>query len=288
MGELRYYDADTFEDRGAAPIPETLEDRQRKIKNAEHRKSTDAFNVFIDKEYGSFYFLFYGMIGDGIEKQYIIRYLYLCSFTDYNSNLIFGSSSDDRKYMVESDLQEVLKLSKTELNRTKKAFKDNNLILIDDESHLKINNKYCLKGKIPRNRTKTNKIRIFENAIRELYGIALPREHKKIGLLMLMLPHINLKFNVVCENPKCELMSEIIPISLTKLAYMLGYDNKQDSVQRLKRGLFDIKIKNEFVIMINSVSAGGFVTINPRAYYKGGKYEDVTYLYNLFSIAEKL
>lgn len=83
-----------------------------------------------------------------------------------------------------------------------------------------------------------------------------------------MLPLLNLKFNVICENPTCELESEIVPINLARLAEILGYGVDKNSASKLKRGLFNIKVTGEYVIMFSATRNGAFVTVNPRIFYK--------------------
>lgn len=281
------YDLETGEVLNPIVIND-LKDIQRNKEFADKRKSDDEFKKFIDETYGSFYFLFYKMIDKGIKRQYIVRFLYLCSYMDYENNLLFGNASEEGRFMLEKDLQEVLRIGATETRNTKKVLIENNLIEIDMNENIHITDKYCLKGTIPNNKKKACKVRIFENAIKELYEKSEPKEHKKIGLLIEMLPYINLKYNIICENPDCELMQEIIPINLTKLAELMGYGNNKNSTQKLKRGLFDITVNNELVIMINETAKGKFITVNPRVYYKGTCAEDVQYLANLFRISNKL
>lgn len=289
MEERRYYNPKTMEDCGAAPSLETIEDKQRKKENYDIRKSKDEFNAWIEKEYGSFYFLFYDMIDKGIKKQYIIRFLYLCTYMEYKDNiLLYGNAKGENRYMLEKDLKEVFKLGKSETLNTKRILIENKLIKINKNKSITVTSDYCYKGVIPKGKKKLDKIRIFKNAIQELYSKAKPIEHKKLGLLIELLPYINLKFNVVCENPECELWSEIIPINLTKLADLMGYSNNKTSTQKLKYGLFNIVVNGELAIMIHQTAKGGFVTVNPRTYYKGTRLEDVKFLFRLFCVSDKL
>jgi hypothetical protein len=68
----------------------------------------------------------------------------------------------------------------------------------------------------------------------------------------------------------------------------MGYSNDKTATQKLKYGLFNIIINEELAIMIHQTAKGAFVTVNPRTYYKGTKLEDVRFLFNLFSVSDKL
>ena len=227
-------------------------------------------------KYGGFYFLFYKLIDKGIKNQYIMRYLYLCTFMNYSGNLLFGNAKKEiDRYMTEKDLFEVLRLSDRETVRTKKIFKENELIFIDDKGNLQINNKYCVKGTVDINYKKDGKIRIFDNAISDLYTMATPSEHKKLSLLITLLPYINLHNNIICHNPRCEFKAQLEIIDMKEICRIVRYSETQSS--RLRKELLALRVGGELVVMFGETDNAKFITINPRVYY-GGSVEDFKYL----------
>ena len=265
-------------------IIDETEDIQKKNEILNKRKSDDEFKIFIDQNLGNFYFLFYKLIKKGIERQYIIRFLYLCTYMDYENKLLFGNGLEETKYMREKDLQEVLKLSKRETSYTREALIKNELIFIKDNL-IEVNKKYCIKGKIESSKKKSQKVRIFENGLKELYEKAKPKEHKKLALLIELLPYINLKFNIVCKNPTCENIKDLKPIDLKEICKIIKYSPNQSS--RLKKDLLSLKVNEELVIMFNETGSAKFITINPKIYYKGTKLDDLKWLINSFEIKSK-
>ena len=264
-------------------IDET-EDIQKKNEILNKKKSDNEFKMFVDKNLGNFYFLFYKLIKKGIERQYIIRFLYLCTYMDYENKLLFGNGLEETKYMREKDLQEVLKLSKTETSYTKKILIANELIFIENNLII-INKKYCIKGKIESSKKKSQKVRIFENGLRELYEKAKPKEHKKLALLIELLPYINLKFNIICKNPTCENIKDLKPIDLKEMCKIIKYSSNQSS--RLKKDLLSLKINGELTIMFSETGSAKFITVNPKIYYKGNKLDDLKWLISSFEIKSK-
>lgn len=261
-----------------------LEDIQRKKDIINKKKSDDEFKIFIDENLGNFYFLFYKLIRKGIERQYIVRFLYLCTYMNYENKLLFGNSSCKSKYMREKDFEEILRLSKREAMRTKQCLLENNFLIINKNKVIQINKKYCIKGKIESAKKKSPKVRIFENGLKELYEKSKPREHKKLSLLIELLLYINLKFNIICENPQCEKIEDIKPMNLTKITKLLNFS----TVQKLKKGLSNISIQDEKVIGIFTIGNKSMILINPRIYYKGTKVDDVQYLLNLFKLYKNM
>lgn len=261
-----------------------LEDIQKQKDILDKRKSNEEFKVFIDENLGNFYFLFYKLIDKGIQRQYIVRFLYLCTYIDYNNNLLYGNAKDDNKYMLDKDLQEVLRLSRSESTRTIKSLIKNELIYINENNIIHINKKYCLKGKIEGAKNKSKKVRIFENGIKELYEKSKPTEHKKLALLIELLPYINFGNNIICENPECEIHSEIKPLDLKTICEIIKYSPNQSS--RLKKDLLSLRVNGELVTIFNETDLGKFIAINPKVYYKGcaKDYEKLKWLVNSFEI----
>lgn len=262
-------------------VIEELQDKQKKDEIINRKQLENEFKAFIDGQFGNFYFMFFELLSKGLTRQTITRFIYLCTFMNYDNKLVFGSSKNkEDKLMTINDMKEVFMMSDREFNRTKESLIENNLINIKDHC-VEINEKYAFKGKLEGGKLKTdNKVRIFDKTIKELYEKATPKEHKKICLLFELLPYINLKYNIVCENPDCENMKEVEPITLTELTEMLGFS----TVQKMKKGLFDLTVNGEKVIGLFTIDDDSMILVNPRVYYKGVKLEDVKLLCDMFSI----
>lgn len=244
-----------------------------KIKNI--KKSMSIFKMAIDERCGSFYFDFYKRFKN-IERQFIFRFLYVCTYMNYDNKL-----SNGKRLLYEKDLKDILNLGKSEFFKTKKVFIDNNLMNIDENGNIKINEWYCKKGDININKN-IEVVRMFNNAIQELYEKALPKEHKKLGLLIAILPYINLKYNIVCHNVKEESLENIKPMTIKELCTIVDYDVKNSS--RLKSDLLRLTVNKENVVMFNEKYGSKIMTINPKVYYKGTNIEALDYLIGLFSI----
>lgn len=246
----------------------------------EKKKSEDIFKQYIDNYLGAFYFNYYNRIKSlKLEIQYLFRLIYLCTFLDFENNLRYGIANNK---MLEKDLQEVLKLGERETRKTKNELLAKKILLTNGKKELSINKKYIIKGNIRKN-SKVVNVRMFEKGIQELYEKATPKEHKKLALLIELLPYLNFKFNVICNNVKAENIKEIEPFNMTDICKKVGYSN----TTKLKRDLLDLKVGGELVIAITETGEGKFIAINPRVYYKGTKIEDLYWLENIFKIKNK-
>lgn len=240
----------------------------------EMKEEQTEFHKRLLDTYGSFYFNFYKRIK--IEGQFLFRFIYLCSFMNYDNYL-----SNGRRLLRESDLQDMLLLGKSEYYKTKDYLLGKDLISINAEGLISVNSKYCKKGKI--NKTKVVEvIRMFNNGIQELYQKALPREHKKLAILLDILPYINYKYNIICYNPTEENIELIKPIKMPDLCEMLGYDRSNSS--RIKKQLFSLRVSGEKVIGLWQVENVDALLVNPRVYYKGGEENGLDYLEAIFKL----
>lgn len=238
------------------------------------KESQTLFQKSLLENYGSFYFNFYNRIK--IENQFLFRFMFVCSYMNYDNYL-----SNGVRLMKEDEFKNILKLKDSEYYKTKKCFLENELISIDGKGNILINKRFCKKGEI--NTAKNIEvIRMFNNAIKELYDKSLPREHKKLSLLIEILPYINFRYNIICSNPDESNMELIKPIKMSELCELLGYDKTNSS--KLKRMLFSLRVSGEEVIGLFEKSCGKAIFVNPRVYYKGNDEDELNLLQEMFRI----
>lgn len=246
------------------------------------QKEKTEFQEAIIDNCGHFYFNFYQRLLNKLQPQYLTRFLYLSCFINYDNRLVINKTTRHIP-IYEEDLQSILKLSRAETYNTKNVLVEKGLLIIHEDKTMSINDTYCKKGEIMKNK-KVEKVRMFENGMKELYEKSKPSEHKQMALLFEMLPMINLRWNVVCENPTEEVKECIKPYSLKNLAKQLD----QTNVTRFKQKLMDMTIGNEPVICINEIKHKKFLTINPKIYYKGFNLEELKAIIALFDMSENV
>ena len=223
---------------------------------------------------GSFYFNFYQRVLE-FKPEMMFRFLYLCSHMNYD-----GYLSNGKRLLVKEDLKELLLLKKAEYHNTINYLIENQLISFTEKNNILINDYYCKKGKINKSK-KTEVVRMFNNMIKNIYEMSQPKEHKRLALLIKILPYLNFRFNVLCHNPDCDTIELVQPISLPDLAEALGYSRPNAS--KLKKDLFKLRIDGELVIGIFESDNGKVILVNPKLMYKATSgLEEFSYLINKF------
>lgn len=232
--------------------------------------------------YGNFYFNFYSKLPN-IPKQYLFRFIYLCTYIRYNDNKLYKCNNNKYSLLGENDLESILKLSKTECFRTKKALMDSNLIHISNDNTIIINNTISKQGTLKGGKNNVNYIRIFKDAIINIYNNSLAREHKSLSILILLLPYVNYNLNVLCFNTE-EANAELIqPLTIGDIQNIIH--NKIDNGKyKLNKQLLGIKVNDESCFMKMVKSDKEFYVINPRIYYKGNNDNEIDFLYNYFKV----
>lgn len=243
------------------------------------QKEKTEFQEAIIDYCGHFYFNFYNRLLDKLKPQHLTRFLYLCCYINYDNLLVINKTTRHIP-IYEEDLQSILKLSRTETYSTKIEFIDKELLIINNDKTLNINPKYCKKGDIMKNKS-IGKTRMFEDGMKELYEKAKPTEHKQLALLFQLLPYLNLRYNVICEDITEQVLEHIHPYTLKEMSIKLN----QTNITRFKKNLMDMTVNGESVICINEIKNKKLITINPKVYYKGTKLEDLKYLQGLFSMS---
>lgn len=114
-----------------------------------------------------------------IENNILIRYLYLCCYSNYNNKITIAVNKTRHKNLLKEDLINMLNMSKGEAYRTIKCLTDNELIYINDDSII-LNRSYCTKG----NNNYKNKLKIFINSYLNIYSNIDPRKHKTLGNIL--------------------------------------------------------------------------------------------------------
>lgn len=268
---------------------EEFEEKAEKQKNKEEgyfrKNKNDELFMFIDENYGSFYFNNYTKLLKALnnDSALLFRFLYLCTFADYDNYLKFGEFKNGvhHKYMEESDFKEVFGLSRRALINLKSTLLECKLIKIFDDGKIMINSNFYSRGKLKDN-DMLNSSRVFDNGIRELYLKSNAREHKKIGFIVLLLPYLNKYHNILCKRPFEEDIKRINPLTIVDICSILDYD--ESNKDRLKKILQSITVGGDPMVASISHALGKFFLVNPAIFYKGNNLSDLKFVINLFRV----
>ena len=235
--------------------------KERQKEGYKKRLGQEELKKHFKHNYGSFYFDFYIRIEELLNDS-----LLLCSYLDFDNNLVIKKEKPINK----DNLHIILRISKKQSDRTRDDLIKKDILIMNQDESFSINKKYFRKGDIMREES-VETVRVFDNAIRELYESCTPREHKKLALLYKLIPYINNNWNIVCKNINEENRELIEPYELKEIAKVLGVTN----VTRFKNDLLKLTVNGQPVVMIQLVLNKSRILINPKVYYKGTRLDEV-------------
>lgn len=267
-------------------IEKKQETQVNKVEGYSKKKKKDEFSKYMNSNFGSFYFNNYMKLLKKLNNNtaLLFRFLYLCTYADYDGYLKYGNYSYgvNRGYMTEKDFDEVFKMSKAMITKLKKELYDNNLIIkskIDDR--LIINGSFYTRGELCLG-DMLESSRVFDDGIKELYEKSNPREHKRIGVVIPLLPFLNKYHNILCNKPLERELKYIEPLTLREMCKIIGYDITNED--RLRKQLQNITVKNNPLVAYVSHAKAKFFVVNPALFYKGNCLDDLKGVINLFKV----
>ena len=168
---------------------------------------------------------------DNLSEPTIGKVIFLSTFIDKNNCLCFDggwNNNATRKAtpMTKADVKKLLGVGdKTFYQFWNECVEKDVVIEADDGIFLSRKMvRFCDSSNI--NKSRVRMIKVFKHAIRYMYENTDERSKKSLTNLYRLIPFINLKYNVLCENP-FEMESENIrPLTAADICEKLGLDRK--------------------------------------------------------------
>ena len=251
------------------------EDKEKRNKILEFKR----FN----RKLGGFYFMVYSnnkaLFSEipEVKNEDLPKLLYLASYMDYENrhgNKVCKVIGGNKK--VPMPKREVFKLIRfADSTKAKNWFlkmEKLGLLYIYDDS-VELNEKYFIKGCTG---TEYKYSRDYINTIRGLYTNCDLRKHRQIGLILRLLPYMNINSNILCSTSE----DEIHKLDRYEIAEILDVKDDKRNLSKMIRTLLNLKVDFENyklqVFKLVKVYDTNFVeeyfVVNPILAYKGDDY----------------
>ena len=148
----------------------------------------------------------------------VARLVYLATYINKDNYIAF----DNGRIMTRQNIQEVLKLDNRTFIRFLKEARTNNYLLEDDVGFRLPLDKFG-KGTMTKEKNQVA-AKLFVHSVRFLYENATVSSHKMLGYLYVIVPYINLTYNVLCENPLETDKDKVRKMTVETLCEKLGLD----------------------------------------------------------------
>lgn len=155
---------------------------------------------------------------DNLNNPTISRLVYLATYVN-NDNYI---AYDNGRILSRCQLQDLLNLDSSTFKRFLREAKKYDY-LIEDEYGYQINTNIFGKGTLQKTKDQ-RAAKLFVYSTRFLYEHTTIDSHKTLAYMYMILPYVNLTYNVLCENPWETDKTKIHKMSIDMLCQKLGLD----------------------------------------------------------------
>lgn len=202
----------------------------------------------------------------------LTKLVYINSFCRYTDNTLMKS---ERQPMTVDDLPQILSTN----TETVRKFLNNvvpKYLTIDDDKVIHSNDNYFIKGRLKNNTW----IKVYQSGIKSLYQSNAKTAQKQIGYIFMLLPYLNIEYNVLCHNPAETDFNNIQPMTITEFCHNIGYDTTQYKrlINAYGKIILNINGKKEkfcsFLIENTDLSKAKII-VNPEVLYSGNHKDEL-------------
>lgn len=283
-GEVRTFTVNEEKNQSIGVITEqtqTQKDNAKKaIEKRATRKGESTFGWFQENNGG---FIFMNYVKNellfnelGLDQANISRVVYLATYIELNGeNRIVKKGQYNKDVpMSRNEIKGVMGLSDRAFENFWKDIKDNGILIDNGNKIFSLNEKYFKKGdnKGKYKYKKGEYTRIYINTTRELYKGTVPRKHKILSKVFMLVPRIDYKTNMILDDNG-------EPLTIETIAELLDTGKDRKSIYTLEKDLSMFEV-NELPLFaqIRSKVYNQYLyafVINPNIIYGGDNYEEI-------------
>lgn len=189
------------------------------------RQAQGSFTVMLCNDFDNLY-------AEDVSSPTLNKLIYLSTFMGKDNVLMQEVHWDGNvqvgKPMTKEDIQNKLGLHRNSWGKFWRECQEHNLITQDADGNYKLPSdmfRFCNNAGV--NKKKTAMVRVFRHAVRYMYENTDEHSKKVLAYLYRLIPFINLKYNILCENPFETDKSKVKPLTLRQICEKIGVDLSQ-------------------------------------------------------------
>lgn len=249
----------------------------RKHKELEQKKSyRRTANADLGK---NFYFVPAEQDFGDISPQTATRLIYLATYAEFETGKLMRTR---RKPMKKTDLPQLLNISESSVKSFWREASPE-YIHTDDNGFIIVNTEIFQRGYLKRCSKGTEYQKFFCENVQKIYNATDISQHKHLGYVFQMLPHINYEYNVLCRNTDETDVHRIDQLTLDDFCTEIGFDKSNLSrLLHIYRTLtFDVNGQQErfCAFIYDGIDKGeSRIVVNPHILYNGTDFRHVEIL----------
>lgn len=224
---------------------------------------------------GKFVFYYFSRnVGPILKPESLVRLALLATYVK-RDGLLWSSK---RTLMTKSEAKEKLNLSNATFHRFWKEAVEAGCLSENADGTLSVSSGLFFRGTTPRTEADAGWMKIFINQMRSLYYGTPVAQHHYLGMVLQMIPYVNVQYNVLCWNPLEENVEEIAPMSMAEFCKVMGKaeSNADEYRKAYTRITFDMDgRRRRFCQIARSDDGRELIFVNPRVFFAGDNWERV-------------
>lgn len=154
----------------------------------------------------------------------LARTVYLAAHLDFDSDTLWATQ---RRPVKRSELHKVMRLSESATDTFWKVVRDK-FFFRDNDGILHTKGQAFAMGRLSASPSIEYQ-KLYTAALKELYEKISPRQHKRLGYALQMLPYLNFEYNILCHDPTMTVYNEIEPLTVSEFCEKVGFDKMHAS-----------------------------------------------------------
>lgn len=201
----------------------------------------------------------------GLAPGMLFRASYLFTCLNNQNTLV----SKTQNLLVVQDLPDLLKISKSAVDKTITCLKDASIITVSDNGVISSGKTIFYKGKISRGERKRmntigmRNVRLFTSSIQYIYQHTTHQKQRTVGLVFRLIPYLSRMNNFVCDYLSGEYIHELTMPHIASILGM-GTKNAYDALDALQEITFPIGGEKQPLIEVVKTGDARTIMVNPN------------------------
>ena len=207
---------------------------------------------------------------DDISPDTLARAAYLATYLRYGTNELWETR---RTRLTRKQLPRLMNLQQTATDKFWGAVRGS-LFDLDEGGCINTVGRTFIHGTLANISPDAEYQRLYCDVLRELYMKIPPRQHKRLGYALKMLPYLNFEYNILCHNPTEKNRQLVRPLTVGEFCEIIGFDKERAGVLARDYGRITFTVGGQREALCKFMDNGsnrlnGHIYINPRLVYKG-------------------
>lgn len=194
----------------------------------------------------------------------IARLMFVGTYTGYDGRLRY----DNGTTITRAKLEKMIGISREQFSKFYNRLISENA-LHEEGGQISVNSSVFQRGEVSGDIGDLQYIRVYRDTVRNLYDeYGKGRDARQLAIVFLIIPFLHYNANIVCYNPQEYYFDQIRPMTVDKLAALLGYKKTRSLKTAMNKVMINGQPVFAFVEDVHDRRKRRII-VNPRVIFAG-------------------